>query len=78
MNGYFDSTGFSKIVHFHSDDDLSVIDMVKQGFGVAVLSLDPPLFRTVGFAYNRHSDSIFPALAKFIRFVKENTACTLK
>lgn len=89
MNGYFDSTRFSKIVHFRSDDDLSVIHMVKQGFGVAVLpelvlrgntegvavlSLDPPLSRTVGFAYNKQSDAIFPALATFIRFIKENSA----
>jgi DNA-binding transcriptional LysR family regulator len=74
-------------VHFHSDDDLSVIHMVKQGFGIAVLpelvlrgnaegvsvlSLSPPLTRTVGFAYNKHSDSIFPALAQFVKFVKEN------
>lgn len=87
VDGYFDSDRFAKVVHFHSDDDLSVIHMVKQGFGIAVLpelvlrgnaegvsvlSLSPPLTRTVGFAYNKHSDSIFPALAQFVKFVKEN------
>ena len=87
LAGYFDKTRFVRTLHLRSEDDLSVIDMVKQGFGVAVLpelvlrgntegvsvlALDPPLSRTVGFAYNKHSDSAFPALAKFIRFIKEN------
>ena len=89
VDGYFDKEKFKKAVNCHSDDDLSVIHMVKQGFGItvlpelvlrgnteglSVLSLSPPLKRTIGYAYNKHSDSIFPALAQFIRFVKEETA----
>lgn len=89
VDGYFDKEKFKKVVNCHSDDDLSVIHMVKQGFGftvlpqlvlqgntdgVSVLSLSPPLKRTIGFAYNKHSDSIFPALAQFIRFLKEQAA----
>lgn len=89
LDGYFDKEKFKKTVNFQSDDDLSVIHMVKQGFGItvlpalvlrgntegiSVLSLSPPLTRTIGFAYNKHSDSIFPALAQFIHFVKEETA----
>ena len=89
VEGYFDKEKFKKTVNFHSDDDLSVIHMVKQGFGItvlpalilrgstediSVLSLTPPLTRTIGFAYNKHSDSIFPALAQFIHFIKEETA----
>ena len=77
---------FEKRIHFHSDDDLSVIQMVKQGFGitilpelvlrgnaegVAVLSLSPALSRTIGFAYKKHTGYIFPALSEFIRYVKE-------
>ena len=86
MEGYFDVERFEKRIHFHSDDDLSVIQMVKQGFGitilpelvlrgnaegVAVLSLSPALSRTIGFAYKKHTGYIFPALSEFIRYVKE-------
>ena len=86
MEGYFDVERFEKRVHFHSDDDLSVIHMVKQGFGIAilpelvlrgnaagvsVLSLSPALSRTIGFAYKKHAGYIFPALSEFIRYVKE-------
>ena len=86
MDGYFDVERFEKRVHFHSDDDLSVIHMVKQGFGIAVLpelmlrgnaagvsvlSLSPALSRTIGFAYKKHAGYIFPALSEFIRYVKE-------
>ena len=89
MDGYFDVKRFKKRIHFHSDDDLSVIHMVKQGFGVAilpelvlrgntdgvsVLSLSPALSRTIGFAYKKHAGDIFPALSEFIRFVKERTS----
>ena len=89
VEGYFDASRFQKLVHFHSDDDLSVIHMVKQGFGITVipelvlrgntdgvrtLALSPPLVRTIGFAYNKHSDAAFPALAQFIRYVKENAS----
>ncbi len=84
--GYFDTKRFRRPLHFHSDDDLSVIHMVKQGFGIAVLpalvvkgndegvsvlELSPPLGRTIGFAYKKRAGAIFPALAQFIRFVKE-------
>ena len=86
VKGYFDTERFARAVHFQSDDDLSVIHMVRQGFGVAVLpqlvlqgntegvsvlSLSPPLVRTVGYAYKKHSDAIFPALSLFLRFVRE-------
>lgn len=86
LAGYFDTERFKRTVHFRSDDDLSVIHMVRQGFGVAVLpqlvlegnteglsvlSLSPPLVRTVGYAFKKHSDSIFPALSLFLRFVRE-------
>ena len=88
MEGYFEADRFLRPIHLHSDDDLSVIHMVKQGFGIAVLpelvlrgnteglsvlSLSPPLSRTVGFAYKKHAGSIFPALSQFIRYVKEQT-----
>ncbi len=84
--GYFEKTRFARPLHFHSDDDLSVIHMVKQGFGitvlpalvvagnaegVSVLELSPPLCRTIGFAYKKRAGAIFPALAQFIRFAKE-------
>ena len=88
LSKYFEEDRFEKVIHFHSDDDLSVIHMVKQGFGVAVLpelvlrgntegvsvlSLSPALSRTIGFAYKKHAGYIFPALAQFIRYVKEKT-----
>lgn len=86
MEEYFDADRFKRRIHFHSDDDLSVFHMVKQGFGIAVLpelmlrgnangvsilSLSPALSRTIGFAYKKHAGYIFPALAQFIRYVKE-------
>lgn len=86
LHGYFDEARFEKPFHFRSDDDLSVIHMVKQGFGIAVLpalvmrgntegvsvlELSPPLNRTVGFAYKKRVGAIFPALSQFIRFMKE-------
>lgn len=92
MDGYFDVERFEKRIHFHSDDDLSVIHMVKQGFGIAVLpelmlrgnaagvsvlSLSPALSRTIGFAYKKHAGYIFPALSEFIRYVKEKAPLIL-
>lgn len=86
LHRHFDREAFSALLYFKSEDDLSILDMVRQGVGVAVLpelvlqnnaadldvfDLDPPLSRTVGFAYRRHAQNAL-ALTKFIKFIKNN------
>jgi len=81
-NGY-DPAKFKERISFKSEDDLSVINMVREGMGVSVLpelvlkknldgvsvmSLEPKITRTLGFAAKEHKHS--QALAKFIKFIK--------
>lgn len=83
--GYFDEDKFSEAIHFNSVDDLSIIDMVKQGAGLTVLTdmiikdnsdgisvfaLEPKICRTVGFAYKKQHMKTTDALAKFVKFIK--------
>lgn len=86
LRTYFDVSRFQELTQFHSEDDLSVVNMVRVGLGitilpelalkghaegVALLELDPPLIRTLGFGYKKgHKKS--PALAAFIRFVSDH------
>lgn len=81
---YFDKSNFSELISFKSEDDLSVINMVKEGMGIAllpelllkernvgvsVIPLLPRLTRTLGFAYEKRGlESV--ALSKFIKYVK--------
>lgn len=65
---HIDNNRFKEILHFNSEDDLSIINAVKDGFGLAVLTrlvikgyerevdvlkLEPQIMRTLGVAYNK-------------------------
>lgn len=83
LRNYFDVSRFKEITYFRSEDDLSVVNMVRSGLGItilpaltlkdnadgtALLELDPPLPRTLGFGYKKGRKAS-PALTCFIRFV---------
>jgi len=83
LRDYFDVSRFKALTYFRSQDDLSLVNMVRAGNGItilpalalkgyadgtALLQLDPPLKRTLGFAY-RKSRKKMPALSAFIRFI---------
>lgn len=85
LKAYFDVSRFRELIHFQSEDDLSVVNMVRTGLGItilpalslkgnaegtALLELDPPLTRTLGFGYKNKKS---PALACFIHFVSNYT-----
>lgn len=68
LNEYLDMERFAERISFRSEDDLSVINMVKDGIGITilpklvlnkntdgvkVLPLEPKLIRTLGFAYHK-------------------------
>ena len=68
LEPYFDKTKFPNVVNFESVDNVSVLYMIKQGLGFSVLpslmtnkkikgiktlKLDPPVSRTIGFAYKK-------------------------
>ena len=68
LEPYFDQTKFPNVVNFESVDNVSVLYMIKQGLGFSVLpslmtnkkikgvktlKLDPPVIRTIGFAYKK-------------------------
>jgi len=87
LKAYFDESRFRELIHFQSEDDLSVMNMVRTGLGItilpalslkgnaegtALLELDPPLTRTLGFGYRKGCKKS-PALACFIRFVSNYT-----
>ena len=82
LRTYFDESRFAEILRFDSVDDTSVIELVKEGMGVAVLSslstrkhvkgvrtvaLTPKFSRAIGFAYRKKT----PATERFIKFMKE-------
>lgn len=81
LRQYFDEDRFAEILQFDSVDDTSVLSLVKEGVGVAVLSslaarkvmrgvrtakLNPPISRSIGFAYRKKT----PETERFIEFMK--------
>ena len=83
LRDYFDVSRFQTLTYFHCEDDLSLVNMVRAGNGItvlpalalkgnadgtALLRLDPPLKRTLGFAYRKNRKKT-PALSSFIRFL---------
>ena len=87
LREYFDVSKFKELTQFHSEDDLSVVNMVRAGLGItilpaltmkgnaegtALLELEPPLTRTLGFGYKK-SRKKSPALSCFIQFVSGYT-----
>ena len=87
LREYFDVSQFKELTPFHSEDDLSVVNMVRAGLGIAILpelalkghaegvvllELNPPLYRTLGFGYKK-SRKKSSSLAAFIAFVSNYT-----
>ena len=83
LKEYFDISRFREITYFHTEDDLSVVNMVRAGLGITIqpalvlhgntegmnlLHLEPRLTRTLGFAY-RKKHKKRQELSTFIRFI---------
>lgn len=83
VRDYFDVSRFKTLTYFHCEDDLSMVNMVRAGNGItvlpalalkghaegtALLRLDPPLKRTLGYAY-RKSRKKTSALSSLLRFL---------
>ena len=84
LKKYFDESRFHEVTSFVSVDDESVVSMVREGLGVAVLPslvlgdaprgvriarLEPPFARTLGFSYRRR-DLGKRAIAQFVKYLK--------
>ena len=91
LREYFDVSRFKELTHFQSEDDLSVVNMVRTGLGITILpalslknnaestvllELDPPLTRTLGFGYKK-SRKTSPALAFTKRLLSAVLRCSL-
>ena len=87
LRTYFDVSRFKELTYFRSEDDLSVVNMVRTGLGITILpalalkgnaegtvllELDPPLTRTLGFSCKKSRRKL-PALDCFVRFVSNYT-----
>lgn len=85
LRDYFDVSKFEESIFFRSEDDLSIINMVRSGMGIAVLPalvlagnaegvqllhLSPPLKRTIGFAYRKDKKN-GDVLARFLQFIRK-------
>ncbi len=85
LRAYFDVGKFQEPIFFRSEDDLSIINMVRAGMGIAVLPalvlkgnaegvhllhLSPPLKRTIGFAYRKNKKNS-DVLSRFLRFIQK-------
>lgn len=91
LRGYFEKHRFRELIDFQSEDDLSIINMVRSGMGIAVLPalvlkgnakdvrvlrLTPPLVRSLGYAGTKACKD-FLALHRFLRFLEngDGRAC---
>ena len=85
LRSYFDVSKFQETIFFRSEDDLSIINMVRAGMGIAILPalvlkdnaegvhllhLSPPLKRTIGFAYRKDKRN-GDILSRFLRFIQK-------
>lgn len=83
LDSYFDKSRFAGILDFESIDNVSVLNMVKEGLGVSVLprlmtakringikiiSLEEPVSRTIGFAYKKSVKPTYASKA-FIEYL---------
>ena len=84
-NEYFEKERFSERIYLNSEDDLSVINTVREGIGftilpelvlkktmpdVTVLRLEPKITRRLGFAYKKNAiESV--ALSRFVSYLKD-------
>lgn len=82
LRKYFDEEKFAEILRYDSVDDTSVLSLVKEGIGVAVLPslavrkpvrgvrilrLNPAISRSIGFAYRKKT----PVIERFVSFMKD-------
>ncbi len=86
IKSYIDASEFPEVFYVNSQDDSSVIHMVNEGLGIAVLSqlsvivsndvdcknLIPPLTRTPGLTYNKKSYENKKEVRNFIKHINEN------
>lgn len=92
LNGYFDERRFKEVIRFDSVDDVSVISMVNERIGIAVLpslafkkqykgvralKLKPKITRELGFAY-KESAALSVGAAKFISYLKSEIGFAIK
>lgn len=85
LREYFDVSRFQELTYFRSEDDLSVLNMVRTGLGITILPalavkgnsegtvllrLEPELKRTLGFSCQKSHKKI-PALSDFARFMSD-------
>lgn len=85
MDEYFDKSKFKEQLNFKSVDDFSVLSMVKEGLGIAilpslvakrrmqgvqVLKLEPKISRVLGFAYKKSKEKSY-STEKFLEFLGE-------
>ena len=82
---YIDYKRIKNLIKVESQDDSSVIHIVKEGLGVAVLpylsvknednivcaALEPPLMRKLGILYKKSDYINNPILNKFVKFIKK-------
>ena len=84
LDDYFDRKRFAEVLEFESVDNVSVLYMVQEGLGISVLpslmvsgrirgvkalKLEPPISRTIGFAFKK--DAVLTHAAKiFIDYLK--------
>ena len=86
LNEHFEKERFSERIYIKSEDDLSVINTVREGMGftvlpelvlkknirdVTVLRLEPKITRRLGFAYKKNTMGSV-ALSRFVRYLKGN------
>lgn len=84
LRSALDPSRFSELIYFKSEDDLSLLDMVRAGMGVAlmprlslgkgigdlrVLELCPHIERTLGFSYRRLLRQD-PEVLRFVKYIK--------
>lgn len=85
LKNYIDIDCFNEVIYFRSEDDLSIINMVSEGIGlavlpelvikenagkVAVLNLQPEITRPLGFAYNKRKIHEL-GISRFIKSLKK-------
>lgn len=84
LKGYFDESKFKEVLRFQSVDDNSVLSMVKEELGVAVLprlavksrgkgvkllKLEPEIHRAIGYSYLKEKQT--DALCAFVKFLSK-------
>lgn len=92
VHRYFDESKFRSVLHFDSVDDMSVLSMVKEEIGIAILpslvvkkpykgvralKLNPEITRTIGVVYKKNPPPD-SATGKFIDFLLNRKLDSIK